>query len=153
VREEQRDAIRAVAPLVHKVHLEVAEAIYVDDGGELGQLVDLGLLGAPVEAIGPVLGEALDVAEGRAVVPIVGEVDLLGVGGAGELGLDGLDGLVRYGDLEGFDGSRHGGRSGMAKGRKQGQKLGTGDAKERRWFVVSRAYVKDVKRLREDKDG
>ena len=53
--EEKWDTPLPLTPLVHKVHLQVAKAIDLHRRRELRELVDLGFLRPPVEAIGPVL--------------------------------------------------------------------------------------------------
>lgn len=49
--------------------MEEVDVLVVDDGGELGKLVESCLLAAPVVGGGPVLGEALEVVQRDAEVP------------------------------------------------------------------------------------
>lgn len=51
------------------VDVNFMEAINLDAFTKIGELVELGLLSPPVESVLPVLGQALDVCEGRTVFP------------------------------------------------------------------------------------
>src|SRR6266571_6803695 len=64
VRDDQRHRARLPRANVQEVH-----ALAVDGGGELRELVETLLVGAPVVAVAPVVGQLADVAERRAVRP------------------------------------------------------------------------------------
>lgn len=101
VAEEERDAPWPRALLVHKVNAEASEAVYVYGRLELRQLsVEFGLVGAPVVAVFPVLGEAEDVVSGCSVVPVIGEVNLVGEIRQFQLGFQLRDGGVGDVNLE-----------------------------------------------------
>ena len=97
VRDQQRLRVRPVGPDVQEV-----DALAVDLGDELGVLVELRLLGAPVVPGAPVLGELLQVAQRYPAGPLdagqlagpagVGEpvVQVVEVG-LGDLDAEGLD--------------------------------------------------------------
>lgn len=59
VAEEKRDAARFGALLVHEMHIERTEAIYGNVCSEVRQLVEFGLLRAPVEAVLPLGNQPL----------------------------------------------------------------------------------------------
>ena len=64
VEQEQRRGIRLA-----RAHVDEVDRLAVDGRRELRQLVDPGLLGAPVERGAPPLGESLEVVERHALAP------------------------------------------------------------------------------------
>ena len=66
VREDQRQRVRRRRPLVEEV-----DPLTVDLGRELRDLVQRGLRGPPVVAVGPVSGELLEVGDRNPAAPVV----------------------------------------------------------------------------------
>ena len=78
VGDDQRQRARLGRPDVHKVHV-----LAVDDGGELGELVQPGLVGAPVVIGAPVGGQVFEVVQRYPGFP-AGAGQLVGPARAGE---------------------------------------------------------------------
>src|SRR5215211_1437402 len=76
VGQDQREGVGLGRAEVREV-----DGLAVDGGGELRDLVELGLPGPPVVVVAPVVDQVLDIAEGDAVVPAGG--DRAGLGTAG----------------------------------------------------------------------
>lgn len=89
--EKQRDRILGLALLMHEMHANVAKAVDSHIRLEMRQSVQLGLLGAPVEAVAPVFGQPRYGGAGGAVFPVFEDGRSIWVGGLVELCLEGLD--------------------------------------------------------------
>jgi hypothetical protein len=100
VGEDQRDGVRLRRP-----HVQEMNDLAVDRGDELRQLVERGLLAAPVEAAAPVFGQRLEVVQGDSSAP-ARVADVRRPARAGEPSSQVVD--VRLGNLdpEGPDGHR-----------------------------------------------
>lgn len=100
--EEQGDSALDWGFLVDEMDVDAPEAVDLDLGLVVGELVDFGFGFPPVVALEPVLGQAFDVGQGGAMVP-AGFVKLVGEGGVGELLGELLKLLIGNGDGEGLD--------------------------------------------------
>ena len=77
MREQQRDSILDLTLLVDEVNIIRAKAVNFDLSRVVRQFVELRFCLSPVKAVGPILGQALDVGEGRATGPGLGVRDLI----------------------------------------------------------------------------
>ena len=66
VGQDQRQRVR-----LGRADVQEVDVLAVDGRDELRDLVQPGLLGAPVEAVGPVAGQVLQVVQGYAAGPVV----------------------------------------------------------------------------------
>lgn len=101
--EQQWNASWAGAFLMNKVNIQIIKSVDSDGGGEMGELVELGFLRTPVEAIFPAVGESFYICQWSTVVPVIGKVHLVWPSCIAELGLELVDGGVGNINLEGFD--------------------------------------------------
>ncbi len=85
VGQDERQRVRPHAGLVHEVHPETFEPGCPELGAVLGRRVERGFLGGPVEPVGPVRHQLLQVSELGAVLPACA-VDLIRPPGAGDGG-------------------------------------------------------------------
>lgn len=107
VNEQQWNRLLHLAPLVHKMDIQLPERFNVDIPRELRKLVDLLLLLSPVKAAAPAFREPADVRERRAVVPSR-VLELVREARMGEAQAQVVQRRVRDGDLEGLWCARHG---------------------------------------------
>jgi hypothetical protein len=103
VRQDEGQRCRSDARLVHEVQTETLEAGRVDLGAMLRERVEHVLARPPVEPVGPVAHQLLEVAELGAVVP-TRAVDLVGPAGPAERGGQRVDVRVGHRDPERGDG-------------------------------------------------
>lgn len=101
----QRDGVLDRAGLVDKVNVVATKPVDLDLGHVLRQLVQPGLLLAPVEAILPIVGHAFQVEQRRATAPWFHIRYLVWIVGCGDLGLEALDLFIGDVDLVGDNGS------------------------------------------------
>ena len=97
MHEEEGNRVLDFALLMNIVNVQRAKALDIDVAREHGELVDLRLVRAPVEAVLPARDEPLDVCEGHAVVP-TGTFELVGEAGELELLLEQVE--VGIGDVQ-----------------------------------------------------
>ena len=69
--KQQGNGPRLAASLMHKMHIQLSESIDIHFGSELRHLVELGLLGTPVVASLPAVGQAADISSGDAITPVI----------------------------------------------------------------------------------
>ena len=97
VNEEQWNSPLYLALLIHKVYVQRLEAVHLDLGTVIWQLVDLGLLLSPVKTLLPVFHEPFDVSQRGTVVPSR-VIEFIREGGGRKLLGEGGEFLVGYRD-------------------------------------------------------
>ena len=97
VNKEQWNSALYLTLLIHKVYIQRLEAVNLDLGTIIWQLVDLGLLLPPVIALLPIFHEPFDVCQRGTVVPSC-VIEFIWEGGRRKLLGEGGEFLVGYRD-------------------------------------------------------
>lgn len=91
--EEKGDSFFDMAFLVHKMNIHRLEAVGLDSGLEVWQLVQLGFLGSPAEVVLPVGRQSFHICQWGAIIP-AGLIEFVGEDGSFEFLFEETDVVV-----------------------------------------------------------
>ncbi len=92
--EEKGDSFFDLAFLVHRMNIHRLEAVSLDSGLEVWQLVQFGLLGSPAEIVLPVCRQSFHVCQWGAIIP-AGLIKFVGEDGGFKLLFEESDVVLR----------------------------------------------------------